>query len=513
MNKSRIIAIIIGAAILLTVAYYLTHRKFENKTDWSQYTQDEKVEPFATTLVKSMIENRFGNRINYITKPIRQQLPKSNIIPQNYLYIGSRYNINPLDAKALLDYAAHGNTVFISAHEYQHILFDSIVKRHWEHLGSYVYIESSYIGEDVDVDDEVEIEEYEEEEFIESTDTVPAIAFIEDTNSQVIAYDTVTVDTYTTETPIEEPNYQNTNIYQKSLDQSPIIQMVYDIPKYDIYLSTDSGAFLKVKSNVAPSQYLDDPNHQVFISYWSDSILKIPSVEVFEKVKFVNRKNEKLEKITGIKIPVGKGFIYFHSYPTNFCNYFLKDKEGFTYANEEFKILLDSELWWDEFSKTTPPYYPEYKKEHTTILQYILNNEALRWTWYLLLLMGLLYIIFYGKRRQRSMAVQEVKRNATMDYIYTAGRMFFSNGKHEKIVQLNYRQMLVVLFNKYGISIRDNYTEQTEILAAKTGISVTEWNTFIETGRRYSKPGYEISAADFQKFYLLAQHIYTKIQS
>ena len=50
-----------------------------------------------------MIENRFGNKINYITKPIRQQLPKSNIIPQNYLYIGSSYNINPLDAKALLD--------------------------------------------------------------------------------------------------------------------------------------------------------------------------------------------------------------------------------------------------------------------------------------------------------------------------------------------------------------------------------------------------------------------------
>lgn len=508
MNKSRVIAIIIGAAILLTIAYFLTHRKLENKTNWSQYTQDEKVEPFATTLVKSMLVNRFGNKINYISKPIRQQLPKSTEIPQNYIYVGNHYNINPLDTKALLDYAAHGNTVFISANELQHILFDSIVSRHWKSLGANVYIQASYQGEDITIDTTVAIAEYpEEESYVEYTDSIAIEPeYVEDTFSTFISNDTISI--------LEENEDYNTTKYIPSLDRSPIIQMAESVYKYEIYLATDSGSFQKVKINIAPSVYENDPNKgEIFLSYWSDSILKIPNVQIVEKVKYYTIENKTAEKITCIKIPVDKGFIYFHSCPTNFSNYFIKDKEGFAYSNQAFNYLFDSELWWDEFSKKTPPYYPEYKKEHTTILQYILNNEALRWTWYLLLLMGLLYIVFYGKRRQRSMAVQEVKRNATMDYIYTAGRMFFSNGKHEKIVQLNYRQLLVVLFNKYGISIRDNYSEQVQSLSIKTGISVEDWTTFIETGRRYSQPGYEITNKDFQHFYLLAQHIYTKIQS
>jgi hypothetical protein len=508
MNKSRIIAIIVGAAILLTVAYFLTHQKFENNTDWSQYTQDEKVEPFATTLVKSMIEKRFGNKMKYITKPLRQQLPKSTIIPQNYLYIGSSYNINPLDTKALLEYAALGNTVFISAHQFQHILFDSIVKRHWSELGYTTYIVSNHPVDNVYADTVAAINEYNDEY---SDSIIADMSQMEDPVDSLYPYDSVTVEMKTNNKVPDES--VNSTLYLVSLDASPIIQITNNIHQYDIYLATDSGHFQKVKNNIAPSEYIENTKPQVFISYWSDSILKLPSVEIFEKVKFTGLYNKTIEKVTGIKVPVGKGFIYFHSYPTNFCNYFLKDKAGFIYANQEFNMLLDSELWWDDFSKNTPPYYPENKKEHTTILKYILNNEALRWTWYLLLLMGLLYIVFYGKRRQRAMAVQEVKRNATMDYIYTAGRMFFSSGKHEKIIQLNYRQMLVVLYNKYGISIRDNYTEQTEILAAKTGISVSEWNDFIKSGRKYSKPGYKISDTDFKKFYLLAQHIYTKIQS
>jgi len=188
-----------------------------------------------------------------------------------------------------------------------------------------------------------------------------------------------------------------------------------------------------------------------------------------------------------IKVDYGDGSFYFHTNPILYTNSVLIEKQGFEYAHRSFAHLQAGEIYWDAGSRISYFEENEYsgsggnhsgngsssrgsgsgnrnggssdssfepgKKtfESEGPLQYILGQRSLAWAWYLTLILGLLYLLFRAKRRQRIIPVLEPNRNTSLEFISTIGRMYFVENNHEKLAMDKLKLFLTHVREQYQI--------------------------------------------------------------
>ncbi|HEV2479152.1 MAG TPA: DUF4350 domain-containing protein [Puia sp.] len=116
----------------------------------------------------------------------------------------------------------------------------------------------------------------------------------------------------------------------------------------------------------------------------------------------------------------GGGAIYLHFAPLAFSNFFLLHKQNIGYYESALSYLpADTrEIIWDEY----------YRYDHTrrfSAFDYILSHPALRWAFWLLLLLFLILYLFDSKRRQREIPVISPLSNTSLDFVRTIGRLYF----------------------------------------------------------------------------------------
>ena len=116
----------------------------------------------------------------------------------------------------------------------------------------------------------------------------------------------------------------------------------------------------------------------------------------------------------------GGGAIYLQFAPLAFSNFFLLHKQNIAYYEHALSYLPANarEVIWDEY----------YRYDHSrsfSAFQYILNNPALRWAFWLLLLLFAMIYLFDSKRRQREIPVISALSNTSLDFVRTIGRLYF----------------------------------------------------------------------------------------
>lgn len=116
----------------------------------------------------------------------------------------------------------------------------------------------------------------------------------------------------------------------------------------------------------------------------------------------------------------GGGAIYLHFAPLAFSNFFLLHKQNIAYYENALSYLpADTrEIIWDEY----------YRYDHTrefSAFNYIFSRPALRWAFWLLLLLFLILYLFDSKRRQREIPVVSPLANTSLDFVRTIGRLYF----------------------------------------------------------------------------------------
>jgi len=67
-------------------------------------------------------------------------------------------------------------------------------------------------------------------------------------------------------------------------------------------------------------------------------------------------------------------------------------------------------------------------------LQYILSQRPLKYAYYLTILMGLLFVYFFAKRRQKAIPILETRKNTSLEYIETMSALFMAQDQNEKLV-------------------------------------------------------------------------------
>ncbi|WZL89666.1 DUF4350 domain-containing protein [Salinimicrobium sp. 3283s] len=154
-------------------------------------------------------------------------------------------------------------------------------------------------------------------------------------------------------------------------------------------------------------------------------------------------------KINFLRDTLGKGMVYLHSTPKAFSNYFLLQDNNAAYAEKVLAYLPTQQpVFWDHYYKTGKSFY-------TSPLFVILNSKPLRWAYYFVIIGSLLFIIFEGKRKQRSIPVIKPLQNQTLDFTRTIAGLYLDRADYKSIASKKIALFLEYVRSQYRVATNE----------------------------------------------------------
>lgn len=131
--------------------------------------------------------------------------------------------------------------------------------------------------------------------------------------------------------------------------------------------------------------------------------------------------------INFIKLSHGKGNFYINTFPQAFTNYNILNQENDGYVANVLSYLDSSKpILWDSYYKTG-------KTRITSPLNYILKSKNLKWAYYMALIGILFFVIFKGKREQKTIPIITPLKNQTLAFTRTISNMYYEKSQHKEI--------------------------------------------------------------------------------
>lgn len=172
------------------------------------------------------------------------------------------------------------------------------------------------------------------------------------------------------------------------------------------------------------------------------------------------------------KIPYGKGNLYIHTNPIVFTNYFILQERSTEYVSSILSHSTHRRFIWDSYTKGF-----SFKRDqglYSNPLYYIMEQPALRYAWWILVALGLLYVIFTAKRQQRFIPVIEKKANASLAFMKMVSSLHYRNENHSDMARKKMRYFLHMVRTRYGLQTHTIDTIFIEKLSLKSQVNKTE---------------------------------------
>lgn len=236
------------------------------------------------------------------------------------------------------------------------------------------------------------------------------------------------------------------------------------------------------------------------------------------KTRYNNEDKKDREFANFVRMKVGRGYFYFHTNPIMFTNMYLVDSVGLEYTNYVFSHITDKTLYWDRQSITLPVKRKANQKALPKVaaqspLEYIFTQPALHWSWCMALALGLIYILFGAKRRQRAIPILETNRNTSLEFIETIGRLYFQQQDHRSIIKKQMHLFLAHIRQRYHLVTRENDEQLIGRIAVRAKVDQKIVNDiFVEYNRLcqlMQKNNIDITAQMLNNFYLLIERFHT----
>ena len=171
--------------------------------------------------------------------------------------------------------------------------------------------------------------------------------------------------------------------------------------------------------------------------------------------------NINAEESNFIQIKYGEGKFFLHHTPIAFTNLHLLNKSGLAYAECVLSHLEARPIYWDRMRRR----WGDFEGNGwgggagnlfaDSPLRYILSQPALKWAWYTLLGMALLYLVFKAKRRQRIIPILEKNENTSLEFIGTIGRLHFIDNNHLALSKQKMKLFLGYIRERYHLSTKE----------------------------------------------------------
>ena len=196
-----------------------------------------------------------------------------------------------------------------------------------------------------------------------------------------------------------------------------------------------------------------------------------------------NEKNVKQVKPNFIKTSFGKGSFIINTLPIAFTNYYLLSDNS-NYSANSFSYLKNHLLYWDDYKKSG-------RKVISSPMRFVLNQPALKWSYYLIICGLLLFVIFKAKREQRIIPVIKPLENSSVEFARTVGSLYHQSKDYTNLNSKKINYFLTYIRNRYYINTTVLDERLVTQLAAKAGKNIEfEKQTYAyRTG--YFKPSTE----------------------
>ena len=184
---------------------------------------------------------------------------------------------------------------------------------------------------------------------------------------------------------------------------------------------------------------------------------------------YVNAIEERTEEgINFVKFKFGNGYFYFHTFPEVFTNYSILNASNQQHtANILSYLRKDVPILWDEYYKTG-------KSRITSPLKFLLSSKYLKWAYYMALIGILFFIIFEGKRKQRSIPIITPLKNQTLAFTRTIANMYFEKQEHKNIAEHKISYLLEFIRTKLYIPTTSIDATFYEYVASRSGNSLED---------------------------------------
>ncbi|MDH7447068.1 DUF4350 domain-containing protein [Aquimarina sp. 2201CG14-23] len=161
-------------------------------------------------------------------------------------------------------------------------------------------------------------------------------------------------------------------------------------------------------------------------------------------------------KLNYIKQSFGNGEILLHSFPEAFGNYFMLTENNYEYTQNVLAYVDSTKnILWDNYYKSGKTFY-------SSPLFFLLKNRYLKWAYYILIIGVLLFVIFEGKRKQRSIPIIAPLKNQTLAFTRTISAMYYEKGKHKEIVEK--QNLLFLDYVHHDLRIPTNTLDEKMLL-------------------------------------------------
>ncbi|MDX1828329.1 MAG: DUF4350 domain-containing protein [Lutibacter sp.] len=181
---------------------------------------------------------------------------------------------------------------------------------------------------------------------------------------------------------------------------------------------------------------------------------------------YLNNQNKRTEKgVNFVKYKYGKGNFYFYTFPEVFTNYtILNSKNTQQTANVLSYIRSDIPIIWDTYYKTG-------KTRITSPIHYLLSSKSLKYAYYVMLLGVLFFVVFKGKRTQRSIPIITPLKNQTLAFTQTIANMYFEEEDHKNIAEQKINYFLDYIRTTFHIQTTNINEEFYTKIASRSGNS------------------------------------------
>lgn len=183
------------------------------------------------------------------------------------------------------------------------------------------------------------------------------------------------------------------------------------------------------------------------------------------------------ERVNFLRFRHGDGNLYLHTSPLMFTNFFLIQKDKMEYASSVFSHMSGENLIWDEVSKIP---FSDLDDPYDSPLYYILQQPALKYAWWMLLVGALLYIIFASKRTQRVIPVLEPKTNTSLEFLNVISSLHYQNPNHLDMARKKMKYFLYFIRAKYGINTNAFTEDHAKRLAEKAKVDPVDTQTIYD---------------------------------
>ena len=351
--KKKNLKFLIPIVITLIVITVIKFAQPE-EIDWStSFSRDDKI-PYGGYVIYDIAPKLFPENEFFVKEfPIYNILKDQYYYSTNYVFINNYFSPDKLDTEYLLNYASHGNNVFISAFGIYGDLADSLKIKTYDNFFSEDSVNVNFINPDLK--------------------------------------------------------------------------------------SADGYIYLK-------------GNFENYFSQFDTSLVQVLG------------KNEN-DNVNIIRIKYGDGNFFLNTTPLAFTNYHLINSANNEYVYKLLSHLPNQKTFWDD-------YYKSGNKFNASFFQYILSQQSLQWAYYLILGSSILFIFFYGRRKQRIIPIIPPLSNTTIEFVKIVGNLYYQQKDFKNMAEKKISFFLDFIRNKYFIKTGKFDTEVIQKISDKSSIPI-----------------------------------------